>query len=685
MSKKMQIILVGLMVVAILGGCRKTESDQLPISVEVEKSAADLLADHMANTEADIKAVMVIDDEEVEIGDLSNLIEVLDYGQWVEMDPEEAVAVLTVFVGGDELSFFEGGRVRLWTGKQDAWFTIPKSVLDKLKGIWSAASLSEAEQSVYDEAWMWDQYFYETITSLGNAESFSANDLSEIDNLVEYVWIRYSHGFESEEAMGLAHSSETSHYYLFPRELAYKEAAKYYDFDISGADLANAHSYLPEEDAFEVNYVAPREAGQVSGKNSWMIYYGGAEALGDHRYEVRMISYEDRAATVIARESVYVVRFDQEGKLLFESGQRRMPQYDLSDFTMAIEPIDVLNDRLDQYGRMIGETEEEIFFHRSDEPPRVLGMTKGENAVVRDIDLGLDQDEQVLVIRQKADQGFVVCTNSRVHSYSQTWMPDQVMDLPAFLIDKIEAETEWEDFAIAKIFTGYDISDDLKRIVYGDHEGLKVFSLGEDEPVVDLLEEAEAYPESELSPLSVYWGPRFVDQGRKVFMTRSGYEGNRGVALYDFQTGQMSRFDHGWFAGARDIQPNLGLLIPNESVWDQETGQETSDHYYLNFKTGRLETLAFKPESPMGDLPDSGDHYHGQKDLAILVKEVGTAATDRNTLVQRIDLATGDLVAQTEIPAFWIRIAGVDQDGNVYLHYRYNQESQGFGVIRAGE
>ena len=39
------------------------------------------------------------------------------------------------------------------------------------------------------------------------------------------------------EEMGFEHSPDISSYYLFPREIAYKEAGKYFAFDLSKVDL----------------------------------------------------------------------------------------------------------------------------------------------------------------------------------------------------------------------------------------------------------------------------------------------------------------------------------------------------------------------------------------------------------------------------------------------------------------
>ena len=535
------------------------------------------------------------------------------------------------------------------------------------------------EAFVFDEAWMWNKYMYETITSLGNAKHFDQNDLTEIDELVEYVWCRYCYAFDSPEAMGFEHSPEITAYYLFPRELAYQEAEKYFAFDLSLANLEDSYVYLEEFDAFQMHYVGPREEGEISGDNPWAIYYEGVEALGNGRYEARMVSYEDKEAGIVRRENVYTLRLGEAGTFLFESGERRMPFYPLSDFSDEITPLDDWKDQIEEYALLIGESGSELFFLEEDEQVKIHRVSKSDYQLVDSLALSFEPEEYLVQIHEtEKGKNYLACTSHYVRVFNENWEEMDTIALPAFFTEKVLSETTWDDFSLETIFTSYDVTDDLGQIVYGDEEGLKWFAIGAEEPEVKLLEESEVYPEDDLAPLSVYLDPRWVDGGQKIFMMRSGYEGNRGIALYDVQAGVMNRYDHGWTVCNNQIQPAKGVIMPNEFDYNRDTGEGRTLHYYLDFATGERSEFVF---GRMGgeDMPDGSETYFGESTLALLVRDY--SEDKMKTYVQRIDPEAWEMIDETAIQAAQVRILGTDRAGNVFIYYFYNQESQGFGIL----
>jgi|GEM_PF-3008438 len=557
---------------------------------------------------------------------------------------------------------------------------VQKEVIEEAEEIEPEQEVVTDEDFVFDNEWMWNRYMYDTITSIGNAQRFDADHLTEIDELIEYVWYRYCSEFESVEAMGFEHSTDITSYYLFPRELAFKEAEKVFAFDITKANLEDSYVYLEEFDAFQMHYVGPREDWEVSGNNPWAIYYEGVEPLKGGRYVVRMVSYEDREAGIIERENVYTLRLGEDGTFLFESGEWRMPYYPLSDFSDLIIPLDTWKDKVNEYARMIGESDQEIFFLEQDEDIQIMRVSKSDLTQIKPTKILLNPEEWLVQIRQAKDNRFFVCTSNYVRVYDELWQEIERVSLPESFTEKIYAETTWDDFTLTSIFTGYDITDDLKRIIYGDEEGLKWFELGSENPEITLLEKSEAYPDDNLAPLSVYLGPRWVNGDKKIFVVRSGYEGNRGIALYDFSIGKMNRYNHGWNIWHTQIQPDKGVIMPNEFDYNVETGQGRTLHYYLDFETGDRMEFAF---DRMGaeDMPDGGETYYGENHLALLLKDY--SFDPMVTYIQRVDPETWQVIDEVAVKALRLRILGMDRDGNVYIHYFYNQESRGFGVLPA--
>lgn len=689
MRKKRRLLLAVLLMSVMLGGCAKAQPE-LPIATgepaaeEAISPSMQLLESHrevMGNAK---EASIYVEGKEATVPS-DVLMELLSYSQWREIESSEAGASVIVAVQEDELSVYENGTVRLGRGNESGWYQVPLEVVMDLKETFEINRIPTDEDFIFDEEWMWNNYFYETITSIGNAKHFDAEDLTEIDEIIEYVWYRYSLSFSSADEMGFEFSPEISSYYLFPREIAYQEAGKYFAFDISNADLNEAYSYLAEYDAFQMHYVGPREEGEVSGNNPWAIYYGGVEPLEENRYLVRMLSYVDKEAGIVDRENIYTIRLSDAGTFLFESGEIRMPYYPLSDFSQSLMPLDAWKGIIGEYTRMIGESEEEIFFYQYEDGAKIIRVQKADLNQVKTLALKWDDQETLVQMHASADgKHILVCTSHYVRKYNNHWEEEQVVPLPAFLIEKILSETIWDDFAPSSIFTGYDVTDDLTRIVYGDEEGLKLFEIDE-KSEVQLMEKSEAYPEDDLSPVSVYQAPRFVDRGQKIFVVRSGYEGNRGIALYDLKTETMERYGHGWSIWTNEMRPNQGAFILNEYVHNWDTGEGTVQHFFLDFASGEVQSFVF---DRMGgdDMPDGGEFYHGENKLAMLVKAYNEEFMGGYaTYVQEIDFESMELLRETKIRAARIRIMGMDREGNIYLHYYYNQDSQGFGVLPAAE
>lgn len=685
MMKKWFWILAGIILAVYLTGCADQEAQtpaetkEQPIQTEAQITAVDLLAAHRKAAKADETAVLVMEQDQISVTDLAGLSDMLGYDQWREAEAKDAAAVIRVQIGGDELSFFEGELVRLGSGSDEAWFSLPGEVLVNLVELWQLETMPTDEDFVYDNAWMWNKYMYETITSLGNAKHFDQNDVTEIDELVEYVWYRYCSDFESAEAMGFELSPDITAYYLFPRELAYKEAEKYFAFDMANANLDDSNMYLEEYDAFQMHYVGPREEWEVSGNNPWSIYYEGVESLGNGRYEARMVSYEDKEAGIISRESVYTLQLSEAGTFLFESGERRMPFYPLSDFSDSIMPLDEWKDQIEEYALLIGESRAELFFLEADEQIKIHRVSKANYQLLDSLTLLFEPEEHLVQIHETEKGGtFLVCTSHYVRVFSENWEQIETIVLPEFFTEKVLSETTWDDFTLETIFTSYDVTDDLRQIVYGDEEGLKWFELGTEKPEVKLLAKSEEYPQDDLAPLSVYLSPRWVDGDQKIFMMRSGYEGNRGIALYDVQAGVINRYDHGWTVCSNQIQPAKGVVMPNEFDYNRDTGEGRTLHYYLDFSTGERNEFVF---DRMGgeDMPDGSETYFGESTLALLVRDYSEDKV--KTYVQRIDPENWEMIDETAVKAAKVRILGADRAGNVFVYYFYNQESRGFGVL----
>lgn len=199
MRKKRRLLLAVLLTSVILGGCAKSQPE-LPAAVgesaaeEVISQSMQLLESHrdvMGNAK---EATIYVEGKEATVPS-DVLMELLSYSQWREIESSQAGASVIVAVQDDELSVYENGAVRLGRGNESGWYQVPLEVVMDLKEIFEVHRIPTDEDFVFDEEWMWNNYFYETITSIGNAKHFGAEDLSEIDEIIEYVWYRYSLNF----------------------------------------------------------------------------------------------------------------------------------------------------------------------------------------------------------------------------------------------------------------------------------------------------------------------------------------------------------------------------------------------------------------------------------------------------------------------------------------------------------
>jgi len=74
----------------------------------------------------------------------------------------------------------------------------------------------------------------------------------------------------------------------------------------------------------------------------------------------------------------------------------------------------------------------------------------------------------------------VVCLKDRIITIDKTLERSEEMLLPKAIRDKIERKPKYDKDGFPDIFFGgYDVANDLKRIVYADEKGVKLFNLAD--------------------------------------------------------------------------------------------------------------------------------------------------------------------------------------------------------------
>ena len=556
---------------------------------------------------------------------------------------------------------------------------------------------------------LWQEYLYDTIATIGNAHEF--NSAAEIDPIyiAEYSWKRYiaDHG---KESLALADEASGSRNRVFPLETVQKYAQRYFNLTTLDVTKLDEREYEQERRAFIFGFGDDRNRPRYNGRNPWGIKLGEVTRNSDGTITAVLEKYDSSAARRVERTQTYILKPHEDGSLYFVSGQEKYINNHLVKLTGDFQHFDKIagfdgNNMQELF--MLGEQDNQLILAYAPYDKKKNGSLMLVSLETMKVEKKLDLGENFTATHAavKGDK-VVVRLKDKVMLIDKKLEQSEKIPLPLVIKDKMARASQQDRY-----FGGYDISEDLMKIVYSDEEGLKLFNLAdnsekllaETQPVgselgasnegdLKLLSLADSTEKPFASTVSVgreffsksyHSSPRFVADGQKVITTMTGYESALGYTLYDLEKNTSQGFSiTGEASSSGFIRYDTGVLeVKGVRNPDKETYECILQ--YLDFRTGTVQ------EIKAGDLGDGGFirfpelTYVGQNDAAFITLRQGYEYTKSMSYLHRLNLETFKLETNiVTVKAAQTNILGVLSDGRVIFWYNLNSIENGIGITQ---
>lgn len=533
---------------------------------------------------------------------------------------------------------------------------------------------------------LWEEYFYHTITNVGNTREF--NSAAEIDpmNIAQFAW----HKYDTEYGRASLKQEEGRLSRIFPLETVLVYAKRYFDLsslDVSRIDKRSGQ-YDRERQVFMFNL--GKENQTIPYYNSgrdWSLKLTKVTRNGDGTLTAVLTHYDyqhkDRAEYI----RTYTLKEREDGSLYFVSGKWEYINNNLVSLTGDYQRFDKItgldvdsqNMGMLQELRMLGEFKGKVLFTQTP-------YNEGAKGALLLVNPDKMEVEKKLTLPEKIYVSDVRLLNDKVYVYLKDRFlviePDlsdtNEIPLPPALAGKIAREEKIDANGIPDIFFGgYDVSADQQQIVYSDETGLKLLNLADGHE--KLL--AESVPvKSDLMKASYHRSPRFVADEQKVITTMTAYEGTMGYTLSDLRTGEVKKYDISSEASSTGaIRYDNGILEVNS--YQRDGAVKT---LYLDFRTGELKELALAEPGDTGYIRFMETAYMGRNYAAFITTRHDNMDNDNNmTYLNRINLKTFRVEEQlVSVKAAQTNLLGVLTDGRILFWYSLNPCESGICITK---
>ncbi|MTI83077.1 MAG: hypothetical protein FH756_04065 [Firmicutes bacterium] len=523
----------------------------------------------------------------------------------------------------------------------------------------------------------WQEYFYDTIATIGNTRKF--NSAEEIDpvGVAKFCWRKYvaEHGKES-----LKLASENSNRWLFPLDTVLEYAERYFNLtDLDVTDINDAY-YDREKRAFIFYYSDKEERPSHTERNSWGTHLDKVTKNSDDTVTAVLVRYDSSKANRVKLTMTYTLKQREDGSLYFVNGRWHYINnhlVSLSGDYQHFDQIEGFDGSLRELS-MLGEDNNRLILAHTpyDERENASLMLLNPESMKVEKKLTLKANFGSTDVRLAGDK-IMVRLEERIVIVDKTLKYSEEIPLPGAIKDKIKSSSNPDTY-----FGGYDISSDLKRIVYADEKGVKVFNLADSGE--KLLAPTKHITGSELIQNSYHSSPRFVDNDQKVITTMTGYESAVGYTLYSLK--ENTTLKYGIASGASSsgfIRYDTGLLELKSTYIKEE--QTTERLQYLDFNTGNVKEIKLGDIDDGGYIRFHGSAYVGQNYAAFLTHRFDTDNGDNNMhYLYRLNLKTLKVDSKiVSVKAAETHILGVLADGRVLFWYNLNPSENGLCIAKS--
>lgn len=467
---------------------------------------------------------------------------------------------------------------------------------------------------------LWQEYLYDSITTVGNTRKF--NSPEEIDPLyvAEFCWFKYiyEYGKESLELTG-----ENSSLRLFPLDTVLEYTEQYFNLTRLDVSQIEEYYYDPQRQAFTLNIGSEEPRPSYRASNPWGNHLDKVIRNSDGTITAILVQYDSSQDRRIELTKTFTLKEREDGSLYFVKGSRKYINNHLVALTGDYQRFDTISgfDGNMEELSMLGEVNGSL----------ILAYTPYEND--RNASLML-VDPKTMKAKKKLEfaagsnftsddvslkgQSIVIRLKDRVVTADKTLAKSEEHSLPSKIIEKAYREPQYNEMGMPDVFFGgYDVSKDGKTFVYADETGVKLFNTMDNSekmlsPTVDITG-------SELLNHSYHRNPRFVDDEHKVVTTMTGYESTMGYTLCDLKNGTAKTYNITSESSSTGlIRYDTGLLEVNTHLYNQEQGIGECKTNYLDFRTGAVHEIVSSEPGDTGFIRMPDDVYVGQNYAAFI-------------------------------------------------------------------
>ncbi len=533
---------------------------------------------------------------------------------------------------------------------------------------------------------LWEEYFYPTITNVGNTREFNSAD--EIDPLyiAKFAW----HKYDKEFGRASLEQEEGSFSRIFPLDIVLDYAEEYFNLsslDVSRIDKRSGQ-YDPNRQVLlfnlgEENEIIPH---YDSGR-SWSLKLTNVTRNEDCTLTAVLTKFDYRHKDRAEYTRTYNLKEREDGSLYFVSGRWDYINNELVSLTGDYQRFDnIVGLDADSHNigmlknlRMLGEFEGKVLLTQTSYNDGVKGALLSVDPDKMEVEKKLTLPERILDsdVRLLKDEVYVYLKD-RFLVITPDLSNVLEVSLPSSLADIIAREEKFDAEGFPDIFFGgYDVSANQQQIVYSDETGLKLLNLADDSE--KLL--AESVPvKSELMKASYHWSPRFVADEQKVITTMTGYEGTMGYTLCDLQTEEVKKYD------ISSESSNTGIIRYDNGILEVNSYQRDGavKTLYLDFKTGEVTELTLADPGDTGYIRFMESAYMGQNYAAFIITRHDNADNDNNmAYLNRVNLETFQVEEQlVSVKAAQTYLLGVLADGRIIFWYSLNSSENGICITK---
>lgn len=370
---------------------------------------------------------------------------------------------------------------------------------------------------------LWQEYFYDSIATVGNTREFNSAQEIEPLNVARFCGLKYV-AEQGEE--NLTQTANGSPFRLLPLDIVLEYAKRYFDLTSLDVSKVEAGSYDQQKQAFIFDF---NTRGTRPSYNA---------ARGDQLDKVTRNSDGTVTAVLVRPDhantdrieltKTYTLKQREDGSLFFVNGRWDYVNNHLVSLVGDYQ-------RFDQISGFIGNMAELSMLGEADDS-LILAYTPysiGENAALMLVNPKTMTVEKKLEVSENFASTDVSLTGEylkirlkdRVIAVDKTFAQEDSVSLPKTIAEKVIREPKYNSKGNPDVFFGgYDVSSDKKRYVYADEIGVKLLNTTDNSEI--LLSKTVPITGSELLENSYHQDPRFVADEQKVITTMTGYEGN---------------------------------------------------------------------------------------------------------------------------------------------------------------